>query len=93
MPNYKGHNVEVLTDVKKKIIDDATKPYDALSAGPFRTALDKMDGVFRKEIINYKIQDGYLVKETSIRDFRDGDYHDTTTVQRITKVYDETKGT
>jgi len=93
MPNYKGHNVEVLTEVKKKMIDDETKPYDALSAGPFRTALDKMDGVFRKEIINYKIQDGYLVKETSIRDFRDGDYHDTTTVQRITKVYDEIKGT
>jgi len=91
--NYKGHNVEVLTDAKKKIIDDATKHYDALSAGPFRTALDKMEGVFRKEIINYKVQDGYLVKEVSIRDFRDGDYHDTTTVQRITKVYDEIKGT
>ena len=52
-----------------------------------------MEGVFRKEIINYKVQDGYLVKEVSIRDFRNNDYHDTTTVQRITKVYDEIKGT
>ena len=86
MANYRGHNVEVLTDAKKKIIDDAMKPYDANSAGPFKTTLDKMEGVFRKELINYKVIDGWLVKETSVRDFRDNDYHDTTTVQRIVKV-------
>jgi len=45
-----------------------------------------MEGVFRKELINYKVTDGWLVKETSVRDFRDNDYHDTTTVQRIVKV-------
>jgi len=62
------------------------RPYDALSDGPFKRVLDKMEGVFRKEIINYKIEDGYLVKETSIRDFSEGDYHDTTSIQRIVKV-------
>jgi hypothetical protein len=45
-----------------------------------------MDGVFRKEIVNYKVQDGYLVKEVSVRDFREDDYHDTSTIQRIAKV-------
>jgi len=90
MTNYKGHNVEVLTPTKKAVIDKATEPYNGLSDGPFRTTLNKMEGVFRKEVVNYKIQDGYFVKETAIRDFRDNDYHDTTTIQRIVKV-EETK--
>lgn len=88
MANYKGSNVETLTHSKKAILDRAMKAYDANSAGPFKTTLDKMDGVFRKELVNYKIQDGWLVKETAVRDFRDGDYHDTTTIQRIAKVED-----
>ena len=83
MASYKGNNVETLTSSKKAMIDRAMKPYDANSEGPFKTALDKMEGVFRKELVNYKVQGGYLVKETSIREFRNGDYHDTTTIQRI----------
>lgn len=83
---YKGNNVETLTHSKKAILDRAMRPYDGLSDGPFKRIFDKMDGVFRKEIINYKIEDGWLVKETSVRDFRDNDYHDTITVQRIVEV-------
>jgi len=83
---YKGNNVETLTHTKRAILDRAMRPYDGLSDGPFKRVLDRMDGVFRKEIINYKIEDGYLVKETSIRDFSEGDYHDTTSIQRIVKV-------
>ena len=76
--NYKGHNVEVLTATKKKVIDDATKPYDAFSEGPFKDSLMKMEGVFRKEAISYKV--------TSIRDFSDGDYHDTVKVETLHSV-------
>ena len=87
MANYKGNNIETLTHTKKVMLDRAAAPYDANSEGPFKTALDKMDGVFRKELVNYKVQDGFLVKEVSVREFRsDNDYHDTTTVQRIAKV-------
>ena len=86
MTNYKGNNVETLTPSKKAMIDRAMKPYDGLSDGPFKKVFDKMEGTFRKEVINYKVEDGWLVKETAIRDFRDNDYHDTTTVQRIAKV-------
>jgi hypothetical protein len=86
MANYKGNNVETLTHSKKVMLDRASEGFNANSEGPFKTALDKMEGVFRKELVNYKVQDGFLVKEVSVRDFRDNDYHDTTTVQRIAKV-------
>mgnify|MGYP000061067028 FL=1 len=88
MTNYKGHNVEVLTQAKKKIIDDATQPYNGLSAGPFRTSLDKMEGVFRKEVVSYRVVNGYLQKETAKREFRDGDYHDTVSIETLHKVED-----
>ena len=84
--NYKGHNVEVLTATKKKVIDDATKPYDAFSEGPFKDSLMKMEGVFRKEAISYKVTNGYLYKVTAIRDFSDGDYHDTVKIETLHSV-------
>jgi hypothetical protein len=83
---YKGNNVETLTPSKKAMLDRAMKPYDGLSEGPFKTVFDKMEGVFRKEVVNYKIRDGYLVKETSVRDFRNDDYHDTTKTETICDV-------
>jgi len=88
VPSYKGHNVECLTATKKKIIDDATKPYDAFSDGPFKDVLTKSEDVFRKEITNYFMKDGCLYKEVSIRDFTEDkrDYHDTTSVQMVMKV-------
>ena len=47
-----------------------------------------MDGVFRKETIKYKIQNGLLVKETAVRTFtEDGkDYHDTTHIETISRL-------
>jgi hypothetical protein len=84
--NYKGHNVEVLTPLKKKIIDEATKPFGPFNDGPFKTSLDKMEGVFRKEVVSYRVKDGYLYKETAIRDFSDGDYHDTVKIETLHSV-------
>lgn len=86
MTNYKGHNVECLTPLKKKIIDDATKGFDAFNEGPFKTSLSKMEGVFRKEVVSYRVKDGYLYKETAIRDFSDGDYHDTVKIETLHSV-------
>ena len=86
MTNYKGHNIEVITPIKKDIIDRATKSYNALNDGPFKKSLDKMDGVFRKEVVTYKVENGYLYKETAIRDFSDGDYHDTVKVETLHSV-------
>lgn len=83
--NYKGHTVETLTFAKKKIIDDATKPFDAFSEGPFKNTLARMEGVFKKEIVNYKVQNGLLLKETSVRTFTpDGkDYNDVVTIETL----------
>ena len=53
MVDYKGSNVETLTHSKKFMLDRANKPYNGLNEGPFRASLDKMDGVFRKEVISY----------------------------------------
>lgn len=86
MPNYKGHNVEVLTAVKKAMIDKATEPYTGHSEGPFRNTFDQMEGVFRKEVVNYRVENGKLLKEVSVREFTEGDYHDTTTIETITKL-------
>jgi|TARA_B110000285_G_C14978371_1_gene540072 hypothetical protein len=76
--------IEIATPAKVAMLDRINKaesqPYNAHSTGPFKTVLDKMEGVFRKEIINYKMIDGKLHKEVSVRDFRNGDYNDTTTV-------------
>jgi hypothetical protein len=76
--------IETLTPAKMAMVDRINKaesqPYNAHSTGPFKTVLDKMEGVFRKEIINYKMIDGKLHKEVSVRDFRNEDYNDTTTV-------------
>ena len=80
--------IETLTPAKMAMVDRINKaesePYNAQSTGPFQTVLDKMEGVFRKEIINYKMVDGNLHKEVSVRDFRNGDYNDTTTVTVLT---------
>ena len=76
--------IEIATPAKVAMLDRINKaesqPYNAHSTGPFKTVLDKMEGVFRKEIINYKMVDGKLHKEVSVRDFKNGDYNDTTTV-------------
>ena len=88
MVDYKGSNVETLTHAKKVLLDRAAKPFNGLNEGPFRTVMDKMDGVFKKEVINYKRQNGFLVKETATRvfDVDNREYHDTTTVETLIKI-------
>ena len=71
--DYKGSNVETLTHAKRVMLDRANKPFTALNDGPFRTSLDKMDGVFRKEVVSYRVSNGFLYKETAVRHFTDGD--------------------
>ena len=56
--NYKGNKVQTLTASKKHLLDKASEPYNGNSEGPYKRVADKMDGVFRKETINYKIQNG-----------------------------------
>tara|TARA_Y100000385_G_scaffold117190_3_gene122024 strand:- start:2294 stop:2608 length:315 start_codon:yes stop_codon:yes gene_type:complete len=86
--NYKGNKVQTLTASKKHLLDKAAEPYNGNSEGPYKRVADKMDGVFRKETINYKIQNGLLVKETAVRTFtQDGkDYHDTTHIETISRL-------
>jgi len=88
MVDYKGSNVETLTHAKRVLLDRADEPFTALNDGPFRTVMDKMDGVFKKEVINYKRQNGFVVKETATRvfDADNRDYHDTTTVETLVKI-------
>ena len=44
--------IETLTPAKMAMVDRINKaesePYNAQSTGPFKTVLDKMEGVFRK---------------------------------------------
>ena len=58
--DYKGNNVETITHSKKVMLDRAARPYDGLSEGPFKDSLAKMNGVFRKEVVSYRVKDGYL---------------------------------
>ena len=83
---YKNNNIEVLTQTKKAMLDKAMKPFDGSSEGPFKVAFDKMEGVFRKEVVNYKVKNGYLYKETAIREFTEGDYHDTVKIETLSRV-------
>ena len=70
----------------RRSLDGANKPFTALNDGPFRTSLDKMDGVFRKEVVSYRVSNGFLYKETAVRHFTDGDYNDTVTTETLHSV-------
>jgi hypothetical protein len=45
-----------------------------------------MDGVFRKEVVSYRVTNGLLYKETAVRHFSDGDYNDTVTTETLHSV-------
>jgi hypothetical protein len=45
-----------------------------------------MDGVFRKEVVSYRVSNGFLYKETAVRHFSDGDYNDTVTTETLHSV-------
>lgn len=57
-----------------------------IDEGPFKTILDKTEGVLRKEIINYVIRNGQLIVEKGCREYlKNNDYNDTTRVTPICK--------
>ena len=56
-----------------------------MTDGPFKAAFDAdTDGVIRREIVTYRYTNGAIVKEEASRDYyKNGDYHDTTTVKPL----------
>lgn len=57
--------------------------------GPLVSAFEAdVDGVVKQEFITYRIKDGMLRKETTIRQFNSDhtDWHDTSTVQPLAEV-------
>jgi len=62
-----------------------------ISEGPFErisfpSGVETHD-VLSRVITTTYIQDGYLCEKTVTREYRDGDYHDTTKSSRIIKVH------
>lgn len=49
-----------------------------MQEGPMKDHIDRdSTGIIKAEYITYTVKNGYLVKETSIRQFKkNGDYHD-----------------
>ena len=62
-----------------------------MSEGPFeRIAFPngvETKNVLSRQIVTRYIQDGYLCESVVNREYRDGDYHDTTKSSRIIKVH------
>ncbi len=61
-----------------------------MSEGPFErhafpNGVETKD-VLSRQIVTRYIQDGYLCESIVTREYRDGDYHDTTKSSRIIKV-------
>ena len=52
-----------------------------MSEGPFKSAFESdTAGVIRREIITYRLLNGVMIKETTVRDYyKNGDYHDSQT--------------
>lgn len=50
-----------------------------MTDGPFKAVFDAdTDGVVRREIITYRMENGMMVKQEASRDYyKNGDYHDT----------------
>lgn len=50
-----------------------------MTDGPFKAVFDAdTDGVVRREIITYRMENGMMVKQEASRDYyKSGDYHDT----------------
>lgn len=50
-----------------------------MTDGPFKAVFDAdTDGVVRREIITYRMENGMMIKQEASRDYyKSGDYHDT----------------
>tara|TARA_B100000768_G_scaffold121022_1_gene111998 strand:- start:464 stop:652 length:189 start_codon:yes stop_codon:yes gene_type:complete len=48
------------------------------TTGPFKTEFEaSTEGVIRQELITYKIRDGLMIKELSVRKYTTNDYIDS----------------
>ena len=65
-----------------------------MEEGPMKDHIERSkEGVLKEEYITYRIKDGMLVVETSVRTHtknKRGDYTDSYTIEPITEVKDET---
>jgi len=65
-----------------------------IEEGPMKEHIERSkEGVLKEEYITYRIKDGMLVVETSVRTHtknKRGDYTDSYTSEPITEVKDET---
>jgi hypothetical protein len=52
-----------------------------MSEGPFKSAFEAdTAGVLRREIVTYRLLNGVMIRETTVRDYyKNGDYHDSQT--------------
>lgn len=60
-----------------------------MSDGPLKSAIDSMSdmsGVVKQEFITYRVKDGILRKETTVRKFFGDDYNDSSTTEPLLKV-------
>ena len=55
-------------------------------AKTFPQGVETTDVISRKTITTF-VKDGYLCEETTTREYRDGDYFDTSSIKRVIKVY------
>jgi len=54
-------------------------------AKTFPQGVETTDVISRKTITTF-VKDGYLCEETTTREYRDGDYFDTSSIKRVIKV-------
>ena len=56
-----------------------------MSEGPFKSAFEADTvGVLRREIVTYRLLNGVMIRETTVRDYyKNGDYHDSQTTLPI----------
>jgi hypothetical protein len=52
-----------------------------MSEGPFKSVFEAdTAGVLRREIVTYRLLNGVMIRETTVRDYyKNGDYHDSQT--------------
>ena len=52
--------------------------------GPFVSAFESdINGVIKQELITYRVVNGMLRKETTVRRFQETDWHDTSSVEPL----------
>ena len=68
-----------LGDITFEISDENFEPtFNVDTSGPFKSAFEaSTEGVIRQEFITYKMRDGLMIKEVSVRKYTPNDYIDS----------------